>query len=108
MCIHKIIGKGGFNEYLFLPRHFEQTCVYGSLVGWIAPQVNTIDNLIGFDAKHISEQTNVDSLSEEVLAGLLDDTNCIKNNIVVVPAGYIPLTGVDMTPFNRNYDKNVV
>ena len=107
MCIHEILGKGGFNECFFLTRHFKQECVSGSLVGWIAPQENTIDNLIEFNADNSFEQTNGDSLSEEVLEGSSDGTSCIQKNLMVVLAGHIPPTGVDMKPFSRKYVENV-
>ena len=48
MCVHEMVVKGGFVPQLFVERHFQRTCVSGSLNGWIPPPKEKLDEIIGF------------------------------------------------------------
>ena len=59
MCVHEILGKGGFNVGLFEERHLTRTEVQGSLVGWKMPPENTLDEIIGLSKEVMDQRTEI-------------------------------------------------
>ena len=59
MCVHEILGKGGFNVSLFEERHLTRTEVQGSLAGWKMPPENTLDEIIGLSKEVMDQRTEI-------------------------------------------------
>ena len=109
MCVHEILAKGGFTPYFFEPRHKQREMVFGSIDGWTAPPLTTIDNLIGYGAEIITECTG-DSIQTHS-----DDTNMSVNvdkftgdNSDVIPVGQLPDSSNRIQPFSKKHVENVL
>lgn len=74
MCVHEIKAKGGFCKELFQQRHFQRSCVSGSLHG-STPSEDRVDSILGYEVEKIVSagsnipETNV-SLTNHPVVGV--------------------------------------
>lgn len=56
ICAHEIKLHGKFDHTLFLPRHFSQHFVTGSLTAWMEDTDDKLNELLGYGGEQIEDQ----------------------------------------------------
>ena len=100
MCVHEILGKGGFNVSLFEERHLTRTEVQGSLVGWKMPPENTLDEIIGLSKEVMDQRTEITEMEVSNVENSIKLFSKSKSE-EKVPIGYLPEQGNNTKPFSK-------
>ena len=110
MCVHEMVVKGGFVPQLFVERHFQRTCVSGSLNGWIPPPKEKIDEIIGFCPEVLEVTSHVHDIDSSNRLNTADVVNPFlqKNMEGAVPLDYLPDQRASTNPFTKKEVENVL
>jgi len=100
MCVHEILGKGGFDVSLFEERHLTRTEVQGSLVGWKLPPENTLDEIIGLSKEVMEQRTEITEMEVSNVENSIKLFSKSKSE-EKVPIGYLPEQGNNTKPFSK-------